>query len=138
MNAPTLPLWALVLAFPLGLIGEDRVKITWERKQLTDQFYAEGATFADLNKDGKTDVVAGPYVWLGPEFEKRIEFYPAKPFNINGYSDNFFPYTGDFDADGWNRHPRHWLSWQGGPLVPEPWNWRSALGDASRIGTGRQ
>ena len=101
MKAPTLPLWALILAFPLGLVAEDRVQITWERKQLTDLFYAEGATFGDLNKDGKADVVAGPYVWLGPEFEKRIEFYPAKPFNINGYSDNFFPYTGDFDADGW-------------------------------------
>ena len=69
---------------------------------LSDAFYAEGATFGDLNRDGVMDVVAGPFWYEGPDFRKRHEYYPAKVFDPEGYSDNFFAFVHDFDRDGWN------------------------------------
>src|SRR5258708_31509242 len=44
--------------------------------QLTDQFWAEGATYGDFNHDGKMDVAYGPYWWEGPDFKVRHTFYP--------------------------------------------------------------
>lgn len=74
---------------------------SFQRLQLTDQFYCEGATCADLNRDGHPDLIAGPYWYAGPDFTERTEYYPAKPFHIDGYSDNFFAFTYDFNGDQW-------------------------------------
>jgi len=74
---------------------------TLKKLRLTDKFYCEGAYYADFNRDGKTDVVSGPYWYEGPDFQKRHEVRPAKEFDPKGYSDNFLTYTGDFNGDGW-------------------------------------
>lgn len=69
--------------------------------RLSEEFFAEGAYHGDFNRDGKPDVVAGPFWFEGPSFEKRHEYRPAKAFDPKGYSDNFLTYSGDFDGDGW-------------------------------------
>jgi len=74
-------------------------QITWKRQQLHGDFYSEGAGIGDINGDGKPDVVAGPFWWEGPAFEKKHTYYEPKIFSINGYSDNFFAYVQDFNAD---------------------------------------
>lgn len=74
-------------------------QITWKRQQLHGDFYSEGAAIGDINGDGNPDVVAGPFWWEGPAFEKKHAYYEPKIFSINGYSDNFFAYVHDFDAD---------------------------------------
>ena len=74
-------------------------QITWKRQQLHGDFYCEGTAIGDINGDGKPDVVAGPFWWEGPAFEKKHAYYEPKIFSINGYSDNFFAYVHDFDAD---------------------------------------
>ena len=74
-------------------------QITWKRQQLHGDFYSEGAGIGDINGDGKPDVVAGPFWWEGPAFEKKHAYYEPKIFSINGYSDNFFAYVQDFNAD---------------------------------------
>jgi putative membrane-bound dehydrogenase-like protein len=74
-------------------------QITWKRQQLHGDFYSEGAAIGDINGDGKPDVVAGPFWWEGPTFEKKHAYYEPKIFSINGYSDNFFAYVHDFNAD---------------------------------------
>jgi hypothetical protein len=73
----------------------------YRKLQLSDQFLCEGATFGDFNRDGKMDVVAGPYWYEGPDFKQRHEFYPAAPFDPLKYSDNFFAFAHDFNGDGW-------------------------------------
>ncbi|MGA2619241.1 MAG: VCBS repeat-containing protein [Thermoguttaceae bacterium] len=74
---------------------------TFKKLCLSDKFYCEGAYYADFNRDGKLDVVAGPYWYEGPDFQKKHEIYPPKVFDPHGYSDNFLTYTGDFNGDGW-------------------------------------
>ncbi len=74
---------------------------TFERLQLTDQFFGEGATTVDINRDGQADIVSGPYWYAGPDFTERTEYYEPKPYDIQGYSDNFFAFGYDFNGDGW-------------------------------------
>jgi putative membrane-bound dehydrogenase-like protein len=73
--------------------------ISWKRLQLHGDFYSEGAGIGDINGDGKPDIVAGPFWWEGPSFEKKHAYYEPKIFNIVGYSDNFFAYVYDFNGD---------------------------------------
>jgi hypothetical protein len=90
----------------------------FEKKQLSNEFWSEGAHFGDLNKDGENDIVSGPYWWEGPKFEKRHEYYAAtqsfkkkkgdgteetvRGFDgEHGYSKNFLAFTHDLNNDGW-------------------------------------
>ena len=94
---------------------------TFTKQQLTDQFWSEGANFGDFNKDGKMDVVAGPFWYEGPDFKVRHEFMAADKVSKskkngqevtfpgfkgalgseNEYSANFFAFTSDINGDGW-------------------------------------
>ncbi len=56
----------------------------FKKLRLTDKFYAEGAYYADFNKDGKMDVVAGPFWYEGPDFQKRHEIRPPTGFRSQG------------------------------------------------------
>ncbi len=85
-----------------GARAEDFQVHRFERQQLTDVYFSEGANFGDIDHDGKPDIVHGPYWWKGPEFTKRHEIFPAKPQNRDGYSNNFFTWIADFTGDGWN------------------------------------
>lgn len=81
--------------------------VTFRRIELTTEFLAEGANAGDFDGDGVTDVVAGPYWYRGPDFSTRHLIYlppeQAKPvpFDVENYSDNFFSFVDDFNADGW-------------------------------------
>jgi putative membrane-bound dehydrogenase-like protein len=103
--------WTLALAgwmfvgFTLcGGVGhaQDYVLHSFERQQLTDVYFSEGANFGDVNRDGKPDAIHGPYWWQGPEFKVRREIFEPKPQNRDGYSTNFFTWVYDFTGDGWN------------------------------------
>ena len=90
-------LLSLALVFAASLHAA--TQITWKRLQLHGDFYSEGAGIGDINGDGKPDIVAGPFWWEGPAFEKKHAYYEPKIFSINGYSDNFFAYVHDFNGD---------------------------------------
>jgi hypothetical protein len=100
--------------------AQDYTLHTFKKIQLNDQFWSEGANFGDFNKDGKGDIVSGPFWWEGPDFKVKHEYYPAtKKWMLgpmskipvpgfegalgqnNTYSDNFFAYAYDFNKDGW-------------------------------------
>ncbi len=103
--------------------AEDHLIHSFQKIQLTDKFWAEGADFGDFNHDGIADVVYGPYWYEGPDFKIRHTYYPAtKTFKLkaadgtekiiegfegglgvnNAYSDNFFAFSYDFNGDGWD------------------------------------
>lgn len=80
----------------------DRHLVSWETKQLTPDFHGEGAYYGDFNKDGKVDVVSGPYWYEGPAFSEKHEYRPAKKYDPKGYSDNFLTFVHDFNNDDWD------------------------------------
>ena len=93
----------LAIAAPLLAIAVPAQQLrTFEKQQLRHQFLCEGATFGDLDRDGHADVIAGPYWYPGPACTQAHEIYAPSPFPTASYSDNFFAFVHDFDADGWN------------------------------------
>ncbi|MBK7875613.1 MAG: DUF1080 domain-containing protein [Planctomycetes bacterium] len=76
-------------------------EVAFERRELSNEFTCEGATFADLDQDGDQDVIAGPWWYEGPAWTTRHALYAPKPFDPAGYSDAFFAWPCDVDRDGW-------------------------------------
>ncbi len=91
---------ALLVAGAAGAFAGDALP-SYKKLTITEKFYCEGAYYADFNKDGKLDVVSGPFWYEGPDFQKAHEVRPPKAFDPKGYSDNFLTYTADFNGDGW-------------------------------------
>ncbi len=69
---------------------------------ISDFYYSWGTDAADFNKDGRIDIVSGPYIYFGPDFTHYKEIYPAiavgpsKEFTSINHE---FAY--DVNQDGW-------------------------------------
>jgi hypothetical protein len=121
------PIPAVLFALAVAAINanaSEHVLHSFKKVHLEKYYWSEGANFGDLNRDGRTDAISGPYWWEGPDFTKRHEIYPpATVFKLkqddgteatfpgfegafgkkNAYSnDNFFSFVHDFNQDGWN------------------------------------
>jgi hypothetical protein len=101
MSAHKLIVLATLLTFAAAAAGDDASPVAFKTQQLSDKFYSEGAHFADLDRDGKIDVIAGPFWYAGPDFRKRYEIYAPQEIDPKGYSRNFLCYTHDINGDGW-------------------------------------
>ncbi len=81
---------------------EEEISSRFTMQRINDMYYSWAADAADFNRDGHLDVVAGPYIYYGPDFTKHKEIFPA----ITGSPSLEFPYnrvqdTYDFNNDGW-------------------------------------
>jgi hypothetical protein len=98
---------AVVAILGLQLVAFAQVTTTlggpvrFMKRTLTDKYYCDGINTGDFNHDGKPDIVAGPYWYEGPSFEKRHEFYPAVALPPEkSPSNSMFSYVWDFSGDG--------------------------------------
>lgn len=102
-RAPFCGITALVLMVSGGISPADEpeslVLHKFDIQQLSDEYFSEGANVGDINGDGNSDVVCGPYWYEGPTFEIEHEIYEPKPQNREGYADNFFSWVYDFNGD---------------------------------------
>jgi hypothetical protein len=75
--------------------------VTFRRIQLTDRYYCDGVATGDIDGDGHTDFVAGPFWYAGPDFKASHEFYEAVPLPPEeNPSNSMFSFVHDFNADG--------------------------------------
>ena len=98
---PRLMLSLILIGLSCPLLAGEKRDLGYKKLHLTSTFHCEGAYYADFNRDGKMDVVSGPYWYAGPDFQQRHEIRKAQAFDPKNYSDNFLTYTGDFNGDGW-------------------------------------
>jgi hypothetical protein len=87
----------LKLIFPLGLVAitiaardSQKDRPSHSRQVVAPGVYTEGASFGDVNGDGNTDLLAGPFWWSGPEFKKSNRYRPGEAVPAKGYQHNSF------------------------------------------------
>ena len=90
------PIAALVFTLPTSLHAVDFEKIV-----LTDGYYCDGIAAADINSDGRPDIVAGPFWYEGPDFKEAHAFYePVLQPLEESPSNSMFSFVHDFSGDG--------------------------------------
>ncbi len=102
MNMNWLPPCLIALFLSSTVFAEDLTLHRFDRQQLTNVYFSEGANAGDLNRDGNADIVCGPHWFAGPDFTVKHEIYKPVPQDVNRYADNFFSWVYDFNGDGWN------------------------------------
>src|SRR5262249_55534037 len=95
------------LALPVitsGADTEETTNITWKKTILDRAFLSEGVAVADVNKDGKMDVLTGEVWYEAPDW-KPHRIRPGKDDfsqgNKNVYSESFCCWAEDINGDGW-------------------------------------
>lgn len=104
MSSPRLSrigLSAFLAAAAVSAAGAGRPEVTWKKTVLDTKFRAEGVAVADVNRDGRPDVMAGNFWYEAPGWTPH-EIRPPQEFNgETGYSNCFLCFTGDVDGDRW-------------------------------------
>jgi hypothetical protein len=71
-------------------------------QRINDMYYSWGCTAGDFNKDGHMDVVAGPWLYFGPDFTRSREIFLAVTTSPGtNFTETNCQYTFDFNKDGW-------------------------------------
>ncbi len=93
------------MAFATGIVlcSQAEPGLRFEKQILTDKYYCDGVTAADINRDGRTDIIAGPFWYESPDFRTKHAFYEPKEIPREpSPSDSMFSFVYDFNSDGWN------------------------------------
>jgi hypothetical protein len=149
-----LGLGALSLCLAPGAGADaEAVKITWKKTQVDKAFRSEGVAIADVNKDGKMDILAGEVWYEAPDWKMHEIRKPGDYGDgAHSYSHSFACFADDFNHDGWPDllvidfpgAPCHWYENPKGQ--PGHWRehviWHSACNEtplyADLFGTGQR
>jgi hypothetical protein len=96
-------LFPLLLAgTALPAIAAEPLSITWKKSVLDRKFRSEGVAVADVNKDGKKDVIAGEIWYEAPDWTPHEMQKPGDyGTGERGYSHVFAVFADDFNGDGY-------------------------------------
>jgi imidazolonepropionase-like amidohydrolase len=68
---------------------------------LTSDFISEGAAIADVNRDGKMDILAGAYWFEAPDWVRHPLAVAKHLDPLTQFSNSFLNYSMDVNQDGW-------------------------------------
>lgn len=75
---------------------------SWTRLTLDNRFRSEGVAAADVNRDGKIDVLAGDVWYEAPDWNVHEIRKPGEFVAGVGYSNSFCNFAYDVNQDGWD------------------------------------
>jgi hypothetical protein len=81
----------------------EKISPRFRMQRLSPYYYGWSADAADFNRDGKLDIVSGPFIYFGPDYTTSREIYPAQAYNVSTqYSTkDWVEHAYDFTGDGW-------------------------------------
>jgi hypothetical protein len=77
--------------------------ITWKKTHIDKTFRSEGVAVADVNKDGKMDILVGDVWYAAPDWKMHQIRKPKRDYGngAGGYSESFACWADDINGDGY-------------------------------------
>ncbi|MGH9768407.1 MAG: FG-GAP repeat domain-containing protein [Blastocatellia bacterium] len=79
----------------------DAREVKFAKTVLDHEFRSEGVAVADVNRDGRIDVIAGNLWYEAPNWTPREIQVPKQFDAAKGYSNSFVNFASDINNDGW-------------------------------------
>ncbi|MEK7831512.1 MAG: VCBS repeat-containing protein [Acidobacteriota bacterium] len=122
---------AMIAGWQFNVTSAPR-EVKFKKTVLDREFRSEGVAVADVNHDGKPDVLAGNLWYEAPNWTMH-EIQPALKFDAaKGYSNSFVNFAMDVNRDGWMDqiriglpfdHKVFWLENPKGPALKNAGHW---------------
>ena len=134
-------------------VAQEPAAGAWKKTVVDPVFHSEGVTAADVNKDGKIDILTGENWYEAPTWKKHAIRKNGKYGDgLQGYSNSFACWSEDINKDGWPDlmvvgfpgAPCHWFENPQGKddLWAQHEIWHSACNEtplqADLFGTGKK
>jgi hypothetical protein len=100
LAALVLPALAAAAMPPAPVGGPAPPRLSWKKITIDKEFRGEGVAVADVNKDGKLDILIGDVWFEAPDWKRHV-IRKDRVFDLKVYSESFGCFAEDLNGDGW-------------------------------------